>query len=151
MRIDAGHSHLTGNQPSRPAAVTQDGSVAFPAMMAAATQDAAQAPMPGDAAPDFTSMTRKDMFDWMNGQILSGDMSLDDSRAFLGMTVKIPVGAGQDMSIALDDRERVNFVQKGRDGIAGARARHDQPALRMLETAMRIMQSSQGLGIDRPA
>src|SRR3546814_1728911 len=60
---------------------------------------------PGSAAPpDFTSMTRQELFDWMNGKIKRGEMSLDDSSAFLGMTVKIPVGTGQGAPIALDDR-----------------------------------------------
>ena len=118
-------------------------------MMTAATKDAARPSGQDAAAPNFTRMTRKELFDWMNDRIVSGDLSLDDITAFLGMTVKIPIGAGQDAPIALDDRERVDFVQKARDGIAGARSRHDETALRMLETAMRIMQSSQGKGVDQ--
>src|SRR3546814_16713871 len=70
-------------------------------------------------------MTRQVLFDWMNGKIKRGEMSLDDSSAFLGMTVKIPVGTGQGAPIALDAWERVNFVQLARDGIAGAQSRND--------------------------
>src|SRR3546814_3780942 len=85
-------------------------------------------------------MTRQELFDWMNGKIKRGEMSLDDSSAFLGMTVKIPVGTGQGAPIALDDWERVNFVQLARDGIAGAQSRKDAMTLAMLQSAMQTMQ-----------
>lgn len=96
-------------------------------------------------------MTRKELFDWMNSKIKSGEMSLDDSSAFLGMTVKMPVGAGQNAPVALDDRERVNFVQRAQDGIAGALSRNDAMTLKMLQSATQIMQSDQGANIDRHA
>lgn len=149
MKIDAGHSSLAGSRPSRPASITRNGSASFSALMTAVTKDATPTARRDAAAPDFTSMTRQDLFDWMNDRIISGDLSLDDSTVFLGMTVRIPVGAGQGVSIALDDQERVDFVRTAHDGIAGARSRHDETAVRMLETAMRIMQSSQDGDVDQ--
>src|SRR3546814_8810556 len=104
---------------------------------------------PGSAAPpDFTSMTRQELFDWMNGKIKRGEMSLDDSSAFLGMTVKIPVGSGQGAPIALDDGERDNFVQLARDGIAGAQSRNDAMPQAMIQNDRPMIQeigSSHGL------
>lgn len=32
----------------------------------------------------ITDMTRQELFDWMNGEVRSGKMSLDDSSVFLG-------------------------------------------------------------------
>jgi len=101
------------------------------------------------AGTDFTDMTRKELFDWMNGKIASGEMSLDDSFAFLAMTVKIPVGGGQGAQLALDDTERVDFVHIAQDGIAGALERNDQTTRKMLETAMRAMRHDQRGDIDR--
>lgn len=134
MRIEAGLA-IRQRPPSE--AVAPDGPASFAAIMAfaTATGNAAQA----GAAPDFTSMTRKDLFDWMNSRIGSGEMSLEDGAAFLGMTVRIPVGAAQGAPLALDDQERVDFVRTARDGIAGALARNDAAARERLETALRIM------------
>ncbi|ATY31433.1 hypothetical protein CVN68_05085 [Sphingomonas psychrotolerans] len=88
------------------------------------------------------------MFDWMNGKIIGGEMSLDDSSAFLGMTVRIPVEAGHDAPLALDDREQVNFVLMTQDGIAGARSRNDDMTRKMLETAMQVMRHDHGGRVD---
>src|SRR3546814_16311715 len=67
------------------------------------------------------------------------------------MTVKIPVGTGQGAPIALDDWERVNFVQLARDGIAGAQSRNDAMTLAMLQSALQMMQGDHGANISRPA
>jgi len=69
-------------------------------------------------------MTRKEMFDWMNDQIRSGKMSLDESSPFLGMTMKISVATGQPVDMATDTT-RINFVEKARLGIEGARSNND--------------------------
>src|SRR3546814_20825489 len=89
-------------------------------------------------------MTRQELFDCMNGKIKRGEMSLDDSSAFLGMTVKIPVGTGQGAPIALDDWERVNFVQIARDGIEGAQSRNDALTLAMLQSALQMLHGDHG-------
>lgn len=93
---------------------------------------------------DFTHMTRRELADWMNGKIRSGEMSLEDSTAFLGMTLKIPVGAGPGTSIVLDDQERVNFVQKAQEGIVRARSDGDKATQESLEAALTVMRQYQG-------
>ncbi len=95
-------------------------------------------------ATDFTHMTRRELADWMNGKIKSGEMSLEDSTAFLGMTLKIPVGAGPGTSIVLDDQERVDFMQKAQEGVAWARAHDDKAMLERLESALTVMRQYQG-------
>lgn len=141
MRIDAGNINLAVLQRPQSSAATSNSLGSFSAVMTSATANAAQAGTGSPTQPDFTSMTRKELFDWMNSKISSGEMSLDDSSAFLGMTVKISVGAGQSAPLALDDRDRVNFMQMAQDGIAGAQSRNDATALKMLQTAMQIMQN----------
>ena len=90
-------------------------------------------------------MTRQDMRDWVNHQIRSGDMSLDDSRPFMAMTMKMPVNGGSDGELAADsDGARYDFIQKARDGIEGAPGRNDKTTMEMLESAMLIMQRQQG-------
>ena len=85
------------------------------------------------------------MRDWVNSQIRSGDMSLDDSRPFMAMTMKIPVsgGLGGELPAGSDDTP-YDFRLKVRDGIQGALSRNDETTLKMLESAMQIMQKYQG-------
>lgn len=103
---------------------------------------------------DFNQMTRQELRGWVNEQIRSGEMSLDDSRAFMAMTMNIPVNAGATGELlAADNGEAVNFMQKVRDGIEGALSRHDKDTLSMLQTAMSAMQQHQGrtIGINTKA
>ncbi|MBY0416750.1 MAG: hypothetical protein K2W88_01645 [Pararheinheimera sp.] len=103
---------------------------------------------------DFNQMTRQELRGWVNEQIRSGDMSLDDSRAFMAMTMNIPVNAGVTGELlAADNGDAVNFMQKVRDGIEGALSRHDKDTLSMLQTAMSAMQQHQGrtIGINTRA
>mgnify|MGYP006961701064 CR=1 FL=1 len=144
MRIETGHGQPTSRQwPQFPAA-GPGGGASFSSIMAAAAGDAAPAAAGTGAPPDFTAMTRKELFDWMNGKLGSGEMSFDESLPFLGMTIRIPVGAGPGTLAGLDDRERVDFVQKAWDGIAGALARHDEVSRERLDTALRIMGGQKG-------
>lgn len=100
---------------------------------------------------DFTSTTRQEMRDWVNGQIRSGEMSLDDSRPFMAMTMKIPVSGGGGELPAADDSERIDFTQRVRSGIEGALSRNDQTTLKMLKSAMQIMSQTQAIGINTRA
>ncbi|MBT3068316.1 hypothetical protein KKO72_16025 [Rhodoferax sp. U11-2br] len=107
-------------------------------MLAAATAEA-----PSVKQADFTSMTRQDLFDWMNGQIRSGNMSLDESSAFLGMTMKVSVATGQPVDMATDST-RINFMEKARAGIEGALSRNDPDLAKRLQLALANMQKHLG-------
>jgi|CEGF01.1.fsa_nt_gi hypothetical protein len=87
---------------------------------------------------DFTSMTRKEMFDWMNDQIRSGEMSLDESSPFMGMTMKISAVTGQPVDMATDTT-RINFVEKARSGIEAARANNDLDLAKALQASLETM------------
>jgi hypothetical protein len=95
---------------------------------------------------DFTSMTRQEMFDWMNDQIRSGKMSLDESAPFLGMTMKLSVVSGQPTDMATDTT-RINFIEKARLGVEGALSRNDTDLAKTLQGAMEIMSRQQRLTI----
>ena len=100
---------------------------------------------------DFSDMTGQQLLAWANDKIKSGEISLDDSRAFMAMTIKIPVnGASAGALQAVHSNERVDFMQKVRDGINGALERNDKETLKMLDTALSVMQQYQGqtIGVD---
>ena len=94
---------------------------------------------------NFTSMTRQEMLGWINTQIRSGEVSLDDSRPFMAMTMRIPVSGGLGGELPMgNDETRYNFMQKTQDGFQAALSRNDETALKMLGSAMSIMQQHQG-------
>ncbi|OPY03605.1 MAG: hypothetical protein A4E61_01090 [Syntrophorhabdus sp. PtaB.Bin184] len=144
MKISTETSCTYIGRPVRTVSVTRAGSPSFSVALTAATVDTAKAGGSGVKQSDFTHMTRKELFDWMNSKIGSGEMSFEESSPFLAMTLKIPVRGGQGSSVTLDDRERVNFVQKALDGIKGALSRNDQEGARQLQAALNAMQRFQG-------
>lgn len=150
MKIDAGINYLYANQRAQsPAAVRSPAS--FSAMLTTATAGASKSDATGVQQADVTNMTRQEMRNWTNDQIRNGQMSLDDSRPFMAMTMKIPVNGDTSGELpAANDGERFDFTQKVRAGIEGALSRNDKVTLKMLESAMAIMQQYQGqkIGID---
>jgi hypothetical protein len=136
MRIDAG-SHL-----SQQAVPVKDVKQVFPSPVSFAGA-AADAPSAGVTTTDFTGMTRQQLFDWMNSRIKSGALSLADSSPFLGMTVKIDAQTMQPVDMATDT-SRVNFMDRAKQGIAGALSRGDQEGAARLRSALATMQRLQG-------
>lgn len=86
---------------------------------------------------NFYSMSNQDMRDWVNDQIRSGKMSLDDSTPFVYMTLHIPVQASHSLDSTAT--ERVNFVEKARLGIEGALSLNDASSAKKLQKALVIM------------
>ncbi|MCD0416903.1 hypothetical protein LOC51_06720 [Rubrivivax sp. JA1024] len=132
--------------PTGGSAANAGGACSFASMLAAATTPAADQTA-DDERPDFTSMTRQQLFDWMNQQIRSGRMSLDESTPFLGMTMKISAATGEPVDMA-SDGERIDFVAKARGGIDGALERHDYDLLARLQAAVERMLKTQGTAAD---
>ena len=85
-------------------------------------------------------------------EIRSGKMSLDESSPFLGMSLKISVATGQPVDLATDTA-RINFVEKARLGIEGARSNNDPDLAKMLQAAIEVMRRYQGqpLGVNTRA
>lgn len=138
-------------QPTGGSAANAGGACSFASMLAAATSSAATTPAAAQTAdderPDFTSMTRQQLFDWMNQQIRSGRMSLDESTPFLGMTMKVSAATGEPVDMA-SDGERIDFVAKARGGIDGALERRDYDLLARLQAAVERMLKTQGTAAD---
>lgn len=111
---------------------------AFSAALATAQTD-------GTERPDFTDMSRQALRDWVNGRIRSGEMSLDESRPFMAMGMKIAVDGNPGGEVpAVADGTRYDFVQKMRAGMAHAQARNDHATQAMLAAALQTMQRHQG-------
>ena len=127
----------------RPANITTSGSnsASFASVLGGSAADANRGSAGSVETTDFTHMTRKDLAEWVNTEIKNGEMSLDGSEAFMGMTMKIPVNGAY---AGLDDREQVNFMQSAQDGVAWARQHADGDMVKSLEAALGAMQKSQG-------
>lgn len=135
VNTESNHFYNTQSAPT-PSAATNPAS--FKSALSAATAEVSSS-----KKADFTSMTRKEMFDWMNDQIHSGKMSLDESSPFLGMTMKVSVATGQSVDMATDTT-RINFVEKARLGIEGARSNNDPDLAKRLQAAIEVMLKQQG-------
>ena len=95
----------------------------------------------GVAQTDFTKMTNQQMRDWINGQIRSGKMTLDESSSLIGLTMDSPVGSN---ALSSGNSNSINFLQKIQDGLDGAKSRNDVASQQTLETAMGLLQKHQG-------
>lgn len=148
MKIAVPTNALYANHASRTGspAGSSGGASSFAAILNARTAQAT--PVASSATKDarqldFTSMTRQEVFDWMNGQIRAGKMTLDESTAFLGMTLKISAATGQPVDMATDTT-RENFIEKARLGIEWARSHYEPDQAKRLQEAVEIMQRRQG-------
>lgn len=156
MKIDSGITHMLTGRAQTGAGGNRTDIGAFQAVLAQKTQQASDATA-GSAQQttrqvDFNDMTRQQMRDWVNTQIRSGQMSLDDSAPFMAMTMKVPVDGSPEIP-AQNDPERINFAQRTRDGIAGALALNDPMNAKRLQAALDIMTRHQGqtIGISTSA
>ncbi len=138
MKINTDSHPTVTTQRAQAATATNTQPTSFSSALAAA-----KAETPSAKQADFTSMKRQDLFDWMNGQIRSGNMSLDESSAFLGMTMKVSVATGQPVDMATDST-RINFMEKARAGIEGALSRNDPDLAKRLQLAVASMQKHLG-------
>lgn len=113
----------------------------FASTLATASGSASRQAEGGVTKPDFTHMTRKELAEWVNSKIKSGEMSLDGSEAFVGMTIKIPVNGSY---IGLDQTSPVDFMETAHVGISWARQHGEGAMMASLQTALATMQRYQG-------
>lgn len=148
MRIDATASHQVTTQHiqlTNSAGSTSD-QASFAAILNAKAEQAFDAGGSVDHKDnnqnDFTSMTRQELFDWMNGQIRSGEMSIKESSPFLLMTIKISETTGEPIDMATDST-RINFLEKLQLGIEGAFSNNDQGLAGRLQMAIDFIHRAQ--------
>jgi anti-sigma28 factor (negative regulator of flagellin synthesis) len=148
MKISININQLYASQQAQSSTASRTKTTSFSSELTAATAETSTVKQ-----ADFTSMTRQELIDWMNGQIRSGKMSLDESSPFLLMTMKMPVAAGQLSVDMATDTTRINFIEKARSGIEGALSRHDQNLADRLEMAIELMHKGQGsrIGVNETA
>jgi hypothetical protein len=66
---------------------------------------------------DFTHMTSRQLLNWINTQIASGKMSLDESSNYLGLTLNgMPLDPGADDSWRDAPRDYIADLNAGLDG-----------------------------------
>ncbi|MGC4003943.1 MAG: hypothetical protein QM811_12780 [Pirellulales bacterium] len=135
--------------PNVASAATEKSDDGATAQATTEAQAVAKSDVSGIQALDFSSMTRKTLFDWMNDSIKSGDMSVDESMPFLAMSMKLSTIAGKQDDMAADT-ELVDFFAKAQDGIASALYFKDPALAERYQNAVAKMQSLQGnaVGID---
>lgn len=108
------------------------------------TQSATQSTADKRAVTDFSTMTRSELFDWMNTALRNGEMTLDESSPFLALTLKmVPDGRGGYTDAGLDDTERLDFLSAMRNALDFQRSRADDAGIARLERAMDIMHANQ--------
>lgn len=142
MKVNTASNHIYTTQRTQASTVAGTNPASFSSALSVATAESSTAKQ-----ADFISMTRKEMFDWMNDQIRSANMSLDESSPFLGMTMKISVATGQPVDMAADTT-RINFVENARLGMEGARSNNDPDLAKRLQAAIEVMRKSQGQALD---
>lgn len=97
----------------------------------------------GDAAaskPDFTHMTHKGIFDWMNAKLRSGEMSFEESTTYVSMSVSNIAGSDR---LTLDNERQVDFLQRTKDGMDWAQKLGNADLYKRLSTALKTMQDYQ--------
>jgi len=102
------------------------------------TISAAQTKSQNTEQPDFTNMTRQEMRDWINNQLSSGKITVDESSAFVAMTIKVSALDGRVIP-AENDFSRQNFIQIAKDGLQSSISRNDEAASKWLVSALSIM------------
>lgn len=113
---------------------------------ASAPQTVEDAPRTESSKPvDFTSMTRRELFDWANEQVRNGSMTLEESFRFVLLSTD---GLSPD-AISLEglpaDQTCYNYVQIAQDGLAQARTREDGAKMvKWWESVLSVMQRFQG-------
>ncbi len=92
---------------------------------------------------DMTQTTRSQMMGWVNDQIKSGNMSLDQGFPFMAMAMKIPADGSSSFGLHnLDNSEVINVYEMISEGIEQAEQRGDQQTLGMLRTAQHTLKQN---------
>jgi hypothetical protein len=142
MRVDASASNPFPSLRSvSPARANGEDFASLLTQRSVAASDTASDPA-ASSRPDFTSMTRQELFDWMNGELRSGDMTFDESSVFLGMTMKISAATGEPVDMATDTA-RIDFTEKARQGLEYHLSRFDDAEAARLQEALDTMQRHQ--------
>jgi len=90
---------------------------------------------------DFTHMTSRQLLDWINTQIASGEMTLDESSSYLGLTLN-----GMPLDPSTDDSWRDvprNYLADLDAGLDGAKYRGDDKEAAQIIRMMKYLRQVQ--------
>lgn len=138
MKVDSGSDWMSINRAAANRAYDAGASAAFAAAMAETGRSA------GDGAdrPDFTSMTRLELRDWVNEEIRSGRMTVEESAPFLPLTFRMDETGTCEIP-AETDAQRFDFLAKTRSNIDAALSMNDNHFAERLRFVLDYMQSRQ--------
>ncbi|WP_027177507.1 hypothetical protein [Maridesulfovibrio bastinii] len=88
--------------------------------------------------PDFSSLTRSDLMDWVNDEIKSGRMTVKDSTPFVSLSLGSADENGKPINIA-DDTNKYDFIKLAQNGIEGALYFGETDLAESLQYALGIM------------
>jgi hypothetical protein len=150
MKIDAITSYLYASQRTQAVAGTGSAEAVSTTQRTSAVNEVKDSDSSGVKTVDFTNMTRLEMRDWLNDQIRSGTMTLDESTPLMGISAKFVIEEGALKDLVPTDTERVNFFELMQGNVEGAQWRHDDASVRHWSDGLQTMRQKQGqaMGID---
>ncbi|WP_042703384.1 hypothetical protein [Azospirillum sp. B506] len=146
MNISSVGANISNMAPTSNRRTDKDTPLSFADAMSATTGTSASSgttDLRADAAaskPDFTHMTHKGLFDWMNAKLRSGEMSFDESTTYVSMSVSNIAGSDE---LTLDNGRQVDFMQRTEDGMALAQKLGNADLYKRLSTVLKTMQDYQ--------
>ena len=139
MKVDSGSDWMSINRAAANRAYDAGASAAFAAAMA----ETGGKSEGGTDGPDFTSMTRQELRDWVNDEIRAGRLTIEESAPFLPLTFRMDETGTFEIP-AETDTQRFDFLAKTRDNIEAALSFNDNDMAERLKFVLDFMQSRQG-------
>lgn len=138
MKINIESSHTYNTQHNGAVEALDTNAMSFSSTLSTAIADSSTTKQ-----IDFHNMTRKDMAEWTNSQIRSGDMSFEESIPFRLMSLKIPLEEGQTIAMSTDPSP-MDFFERASSSIEFARSSNDPALAKKLQAAIDKMYRHQG-------
>jgi len=91
-------------------------------------------------------MTNHNLREWVNLKLKSGEITLEESRPFMLMSLDIKEMNQERHGISKREENELqfNFVKKIKDGITFATANQEKEVVDLLKTALLIINNNQG-------
>lgn len=140
MNISSVGANISNMAPASSRRTDKDTPSSFADAMSAATGTSDRRADATASKPDFTHMTHKGLFDWMNAKLRSGEMSFDESTTYVSMSVSNIAGSNE---LTIDNEKQVDFMQRTEDGMAWAQKLGNADLYKRLSTALKTMQDYQ--------
>lgn len=147
MNISSVGANISNMAPASGRRADKDAPSSFADAMSATTGASDQRADAAASKPDFTHMTHKGLFDWMNAKLRSGEMSFDESTTYVSMSVSNIAGSDE---LTMDNGRQVDFMQRTEDGMALAQKLGNADLYKRLSTALKTMEDYQDKPDGRP-